>query len=43
MDFTRNFSKTYIPPDRNILSKELLGVIYEHNTKRNLAMIKHKA
>ena len=40
LDLSRNVSKTYIPLNRNIISKELLGVIHEHNMMRNLAMIK---
>ena len=40
---SRNFSKTYTHPNRKLISKELLDVIHEHNTKRNLAMIKKEA
>ena len=40
---SRNVTKTYIAPNRNILSKELLDVIHEQNTKRNLAIIKIEA
>ena len=43
LEFSRNVSKTYIRPDRKIISKELLDVIHEHNTKSNLAMIKKEA
>ena len=39
----RNVLKTYIPPNRNLTSKELLDVIHEQNMKRNLAMIKKEA
>ena len=39
----RNVSRNYIPPNRNIISKELLDVIHEKNTKRNLATIKREA
>ena len=31
-----NVSKTYIPPNRKLISKEVLDVIYEQNMKRNL-------
>ena len=34
LDLSRNFSKTYIPPNRNIISKELLDVIHEQNIKK---------
>ena len=40
---SRNVSKTYIPPNRKIISKELFDVIHEQNIKRNLAMIKKEA
>ena len=36
-------SKTGIPLNRNIISKEILDVIHENNTKRNLAMILKEA
>ena len=40
---SRNISKTYIPPNRNLISKEILDIIHKENTKRNLAMIKKEA
>ena len=40
LELSRNVSKTYIHPNRKILSKELLDVINEQNMKRNLEMIK---
>ena len=40
LDFSRNVSKTYIPPNRKLTSKELLDVINGQNMKRNLEMIK---
>ena len=40
---SRNVSKTYIPPNRNLISKELRDVIHELNMKSNLAMIKKEA
>ena len=43
MDLSRNFSKTYIPPNRKRISKELLDIIDEQNMKRNLEMIKKEA
>ena len=36
-------SLAYIPPNRKIIFKEQIGVIHEHNTKINLAMIKKEA
>ena len=36
-------SKTCITPNRNIISKELLDVIHDHNTKTNLETIKKEA
>ena len=41
--FSGNVLKTYIPPNRKLISKELLDVIHEQNMKRNLAMIKKEA
>ena len=43
LELSRNVLKTYIPPKRNLISKELLDVIHEQNMKRNLAMIKKEA
>ena len=43
LELSRNVLKTYIPPNRKIISKELLDVIYEQNMKRNLAIIKKEA
>ena len=39
----RNVSRTYIPPKRKLIPKELLDVIHKQKTKRNLAMIKKEA
>ena len=36
---SRNVSKTYITPNKKLISKELLDIIHEHNMKSNLAMI----
>ena len=43
LELARNVSKTYIPSNRKLIYKEILDVIHEHNTKRNLAMIKKEA
>ena len=40
LELARNVSKTCITPNINIISKELLNVIHEYNTKINLATIK---
>ena len=40
---SRNVLKTYIHPNIKIITKEVLDVIHEQNTKRNLAMIKKEA
>ena len=39
LELSRNVLKTYIPSNRKLISKELLDVIHEQNTKRNLAII----
>ena len=38
-----NASKTYIPSNRNLISKELLDIIHEQNMKRISALIKNEA
>ena len=43
MDLASNVSKTYITSNRNLIYKEVLGVIHKQNTKRNLAIIKKEA
>ena len=40
LELSRNVSKTYITPNTNLISKELLDYIHEQKTKSNLAMIK---
>ena len=40
---SRSVAKTYISPNRKLISKELLDVIHEQNMKRILAMIKKEA
>ena len=39
LELARKFSKTYITPNINLISKELLNFIHEHNMKSNLTMI----
>ena len=43
LELSRDFLKTYIPPNRKLISKELLDVIHEQNMKRNISMIKKEA
>ena len=43
MNLVMNVSKTYIPPNRKFINKELIGVIREQNMKMNLSMIKKEA
>ena len=43
LELSRNVSKTYITPNRKLISKELLDIIQEQNMKINLAMIKKEA
>ena len=43
LELSSYVSKTFIPPNRKLLSKELVDVIHERNMKRNLAMIKKEA
>ena len=38
---SRDISKTYIPPNRNLVSKELLDVLHEQNMERYVAMIRN--
>ena len=43
LELKRNVSKTYIHPNRKVMSKDLPDVIHEHNTKRNSFMIKKES
>ena len=40
---SRNFKKIYIPPNRKLISKELIDGVQEQNMNRNLAMKKKEA
>ena len=42
LDLVRNVSKCYNPPNSKIVSKDLLDVIHDQNTKRKLTMIKKR-
>ena len=39
MELSRNISEPYIPPNRKLVSKELLDFIHEQIMKINLAML----
>ena len=43
MEFSRNVSKSYIPPNKEFIFKELLDVIHKQKMKINLAMTKKEA
>ena len=38
-----NVSKCYQSPNRNLISKDILGVIYDQNTESNLSLIKKES
>ena len=40
IDFSINVLKFYQPPNRKLISKDLLGVIHDQNMERNLILIK---
>ena len=40
LELARTVSKCYQPPNRNIINKDLLGVIHDQNMERNLSLIK---
>ena len=42
LELSRNVLKTYISPNRKLISKELLDVIHEQKMINNLAMIKNE-
>ena len=42
LELARNFSKNYIPPNRNLIFKEVLDVMHEHKMKINLEIIKNE-
>ena len=39
LGFTRTVSKCYQPPDRKLISKDILDVIHDQNTESNLSLI----
>ena len=40
LDLERNVSKCYQPPNRKLISKDLMGVIYDQNMERKLSFIR---
>ena len=42
LDLARTVSKSYQPPNRNLISKDLLDVIHDQNMERNLSLIKKR-
>ena len=43
LELERTVSKIYQPPNRNIISKDILDVIHYQNTERNLRLIKKES
>ena len=43
LDLAINVSKCYRPPNRNLIPKDLLDVINDQNTERNLSLIKKES
>ena len=43
LDLARTVSKCYQPPNRKLISKDLLDVIHDQNMERNLSLIKKES
>ena len=43
LDLTRTVSKIYQPPNRKLISKDILDVIHDENMERNLSLIKKES
>ena len=43
IELARTVSKFYQPPNRNLISKDLLDVIHDHNMERNLSLIEKES
>ena len=43
LELARTVSKCYQPPNRKLISKDLLDVIHDQNMERNLSLIKKKS
>ena len=42
LDLAMNVSKCYQPPKRKLISKDILGVIHDHNMERGLSFIEKR-
>ena len=40
LDLSRNMSKVYQYPNRNLISKDILNVIHDQNMARKLSLVK---
>ena len=43
LDLARTVSKCYQPPNRKLISKDILDVIHDQNMERNLSLIKKES
>ena len=43
LELSRTVSKCYQPPNRKLISKDILDVIHDQNMKRNLSLIEKKS
>ena len=43
LDLSRNVSRSYQPPNRHLISKDILDVIHDQNIKINLILIKKES
>ena len=43
LELARTVSKYYQPPNRNLISKDLLDVIHDQNMERNLSLIEKES
>ena len=43
LELARTVSKCYQPPNRKLISKDLLGVIHDQNMERNLSLIEKES
>ena len=43
LELARTVSKCYQPPNRKLISKDLLDVIHDQNMERNLSLIKKES
>ena len=43
LELARTVSKSYQSPNRNLISKDILDVIHDHNMERNLSLIEKES